>query len=114
MLFRSRDDLLDIGSATIKKFEEIIAPSKTVFLSGPPGVYEREGFTTGTRRLFEAIASSGAYSVIGGGHSGAAASQLGMSERFSYISTGGGAIERMILGKSLPVIEALKASANRG
>ena len=106
--------ILDIGSATIKKFEDIIASSKTVFLSGPPGVYEREGFTTGTRRLFEAIASSGAYSVIGGGHSGAAASQLGMSERFSYISTGGGAIERMILGKSLPVIEALKASANRG
>ena len=106
--------ILDIGSVTIEKFKDIVALSKTVFLSGPPGVYERKGFATGTRELFEAIASSGAYSVIGGGHSGAAAGQLGMSERFSYISTGGGAIERMILGKSMPVIDALRASANRG
>jgi phosphoglycerate kinase len=104
----------DIGSVTIERFKAIIAPSKTVLLSGPPGVYEREEFATGTRELYGAIAASEAYSVIGGGHSGAAASQLGMSERFSYVSTGGGAIERMILGKSMPVIDALKASMDRG
>jgi phosphoglycerate kinase len=106
--------ILDIGFVTIEKFKRIIAPSKTVFLSGPPGVYEREEFAAGTRELYGAIASSEAYSVIGGGHSGAAASQLGMSERFSYVSTGGGAIERMILGKSMPVIDALRASVDRG
>lgn len=105
--------ILDIGQETIEMLRGIVSKSKAVFLSGPPGVYEREEFSKGTRELFEAIASSGAFSVIGGGHSGAAAHRLGMSERFSYISTGGGAIERMILGKSMPVIEALRASAHR-
>ena len=105
--------ILDIGTETIDRLKGIVKRSKTVFLSGPPGVYEREQFSKGTRELYEAIASSGAYSVIGGGHSGAAAHQLGMSERFTYISTGGGAIERMILGKSMPVIEALRAAAQR-
>ena len=105
--------ILDIGSKTIDMLKDIISKSKTVFLSGPPGVYERKEFSKGTRELYEAIASSGAYSVIGGGHSGAAASQFGMNERFSYISTGGGAVERMMLGKSMPVIEALKAAALR-
>jgi phosphoglycerate kinase len=105
--------IMDIGTRTIEMLSRIVVTSKTVFLSGPPGVYEMKEFEKGTRELYEAIASSGAYSVIGGGHSGAAAHQLGMAERFSYISTGGGAIERLILGKSMPVIEALKASAQR-
>ncbi len=105
--------IMDIGDETSAKLRRIVEPSKAIFLSGPPGVYEREMFQKGTRQLYEAIASSGAYSVIGGGHSGAAAHQLGMAERFSYISTGGGAIERMLLGKSMPVIEALKAAATR-
>jgi phosphoglycerate kinase len=105
--------IMDIGTRTIEMLSRIVVTSKTVFLSGPPGVYEMKEFEKGTRELYEAIASSEAYSVIGGGHSGAAAHQLGMAERFSYISTGGGAIERLILGKSMPVIEALKASAQR-
>ena len=105
--------LLDIGSKTIAEFREILLKSRTILLSGPPGVYEIEGFSKGTRELFEAVASADAYSVIGGGHSGAAANRFGMKDRFSYISTGGGAIERMILGKPMPVIEALKAAARR-
>ena len=105
--------IMDIGLSTIQRFEEVIAGSRTILLSGPPGVYEKEEFSTGTRRVYEAIASSGAFSVIGGGHSGAAASKLGMRDMFSYISTGGGAIERMILGKKMPVIEALKEAARR-
>jgi len=56
---------------------------------------------------------SGAFSVIGGGHSSAAANKLGLMDRFSYCSTGGGALERLMLGKSMPVIEALKESAKR-
>ena len=105
--------MMDIGSGTIQRFGAIIEKSRTVLLSGPPGVYEREEFSTGTRMVYEAIASSDAFSVIGGGHSGAAASMLGMRDRFSYISTGGGAIERMILGKKMPVIEALREAAGR-
>ena len=105
--------ILDIGSKTIAEFNRVILRSKTILLSGPPGVYEIEAFSKGTREVFDAIASADAYTVVGGGHSGAAANKFGMSDRFSYISTGGGAIERMILGKRMPVIEALRESARQ-
>ncbi|UCE91634.1 MAG: phosphoglycerate kinase [Methanobacteriota archaeon] len=105
--------ILDIGPQTIDEFAKVIASSKTLFLSGPPGVYEVEEFAKGTKELFLAIATSGAFSVIGGGHSSAAVNRLGFKDRFSYVSTGGGAVERMILGKPMPVIEALKMAASR-
>jgi len=103
----------DIGSATIGKFSEVILSSKTVFLSGPPGVFEKPAFCKGTCELFNAILASEAFSVIGGGHSSAAANRLGILEKLSYVSTGGGALERLMLGKQMPVVEALKASAKR-
>jgi len=105
--------ILDIGSASIERFNKTIMASKTVFLSGPPGMFEREEFCKGTKEMFEAIIESGAYSVIGGGHSGAAANKLGLLDKFSYVSTGGGALERLMLGKEMPVIEALRASAKK-
>jgi phosphoglycerate kinase len=105
--------IMDIGQLTILDFTKVILGSKTVFLSGPPGVFEREEFCVGTRLVYEAIVSSGAYSVLGGGHSSAAANRLGMLEQFSYASTGGGALERFMLGKSMPVIEALSESATK-
>ncbi len=103
----------DIGSRTIEEFGSIIARSKTIFLSGPPGVFEKEEFAKGTATLFNAIVGSDAFSVIGGGHSSAAAVKLRIIDQFSYQSTGGGAIERLMLGKSMPVVEALKASAKK-
>lgn len=105
--------VMDIGEDTIRRFADIIRSSKTVFLSGPPGVFEREEFSKGTREVYHAIVESGAFSVIGGGHSSAAANKLGLKERFSYCSTGGGALERFMLGKPMPVIEALRESAKR-
>ncbi len=105
--------ILDIGPETIAQFKEVILASKTLFLSGPPGVYEIEEFSKGTQELFQAIAASGGFSVIGGGHSSAAVNKLGFNGKFSYVSTGGGAIERMMLGKSMPVIEALRAAASK-
>lgn len=105
--------ILDIGPETVKEFTKVISSSKTLFLSGPPGVYEVEEFAKGTKELFNAIATSNAFSVIGGGHSSAAVNRLGFKDRFSYVSTGGGAIERMILGKPMPAIEALKTAASR-
>jgi phosphoglycerate kinase len=105
--------IMDIGSRTIARFVDIISNSKTVFLSGPPGVFERENFVKGTREIFQAIVDSDSFSVIGGGHSGAAANKLGLMGGFSYCSTGGGALERFILGKPMPVIEALRESAER-
>lgn len=103
--------VMDIGAGTIRAFTDTIMRSKTVFLSGPPGVFEREQFAEGTKALYNAIVDSGAFSVIGGGHSSAAANKLGLMDKFSYCSTGGGALERLMLGKPMPVIEALKASA---
>jgi len=103
----------DIGTKTIEHFEEIIDRSKTIFLSGPPGVFEKEEFVKGTASVFNAIVNSEAFSVIGGGHSSAAAVKLKVMDGFSYQSTGGGALERLMLGKSMPVVEALKASAKK-
>ena len=103
----------DIGSATIRKFCDVVMRSKTVFLSGPPGVFEKDEFSKGTSDLFEAIVSSEAFSVIGGGHSSAAANKLGVKDKFSYVSTGGGALERLMLGREMPAVEALRASAKK-
>jgi phosphoglycerate kinase len=105
--------VLDIGQDTIRRFTEVIMGSKTVFLSGPPGVFERDGFGEGTRAVYTAIIESGAFSVIGGGHSSAAANKLGIMGKFSYCSTGGGALERFMLGKHMPVIDALRDAAKR-
>lgn len=105
--------IMDIGEKTIAELTKIVSSSKTVFLSGPPGVFEKEEFCKGTYELLRAIASSDAFSVIGGGHSNAAANKFGFQSRISYVSTGGGALERLMLGKEMPVVEALRASAQK-
>jgi phosphoglycerate kinase len=105
--------IMDIGPETIRKFRSIISASKTVFMSGPPGVFEKEAFCTGTYELFKEITSVEAFSVIGGGHSCAAANKFGFTDKISYVSTGGGALERLMLGKEMPVVEALRASAKK-
>ncbi len=103
----------DIGSSTMEEFSRIIMDSKTIFLSGPPGVFESKEFCKGTAELFDAMVESEAFCVIGGGHSSAAANRLGVQDKMSYISTGGGALERLMLGKPMPVVEALRASAKK-
>jgi phosphoglycerate kinase len=105
--------IFDVGEKTINEFCAVVSTSKTVFLSGPPGVFEKDEFSKGTERLFRAITGNEAFSVIGGGHSSAAANKFGVYEKISYVSTGGGALERLMLGKEMPVVEALKASAKR-
>jgi phosphoglycerate kinase len=105
--------IMDIGPESIKKFRNIISASKTIFMSGPPGVFEKDAFCTGTCELFDEITSCEAFSVIGGGHSCAAASKFGFTDKISYVSTGGGALERLMLGKEMPVVEALRASAKK-
>jgi len=105
--------ILDIGQKTIDEFGRLISSSKTVFLSGPPGMFEKDEFSKGTEGVFRAITTSEAFSVIGGGHSSAAANKFGVYDKISYVSTGGGALERLMLGKEMPVVEALKASAKR-
>jgi len=103
----------DIGQRTSEEFSRIIMGSKTIFLSGPPGVFEITAFSKGTADMFDAMIESEAFCVIGGGHSSAAANKLGVQEKMSYISTGGGALERLMLGRPMPVVEALRASAKK-
>ncbi|MBM4248124.1 MAG: phosphoglycerate kinase [Euryarchaeota archaeon] len=102
--------LLDIDTASQARFARLISESKTVFVSGPAGLFERAPFDQGTAAVLTAIAASGAFRVAGGGHTGSAIDKLGLRQRFDYVSTGGGALEEFILGKKLPGVEALKLS----
>lgn len=101
---------LDVGPETERQFDEIIRASKTILWNGPVGVFEMDKFATGTKALGESIANatkSGAFSLVGGGDSVAAAKQFGLAEKMSYVSTGGGAMLEMLEGKVLPGIAAL-------
>ena len=102
------NNIKDIGSGTAKIFGEEIGGASTVLLSGPMGVFEDKEFGHGTKKIIEAVASSRAFSVVGGGHTVAAVGKFGMADRISYISTGGGSLERFLMGKKLSVIEALE------
>jgi phosphoglycerate kinase len=99
----------DIGQDTITRFAEVIIDAATVLLTGPMGVFEEEAFATGTKNVLEAMVASDAFTVIGGGHTVAAARQFGMADDISYVSTGGGSLERFLMGKTLPVVAALEA-----
>jgi len=77
-------------------------------MNGPMGVFEDERFAQGTRAVFEAMASSGAFTLIGGGHTLAAASKLGYIDKVSHASTGGGALIEYLIKGTLPVVEVLK------
>lgn len=104
---------LDIGTGTARKFSELIRESRTVVASGPMGVFEQDGFELGTRMILEAMTNGDAYSVIGGGHLAGYAGIMGMSERFSHVSTAGGAMLSLLAGEELPAISALVESAKR-
>jgi phosphoglycerate kinase len=105
--------IADIGRMTIQAYKEEISRSRTVFVNGPPGIFEDAETEQGTRELWRHIAASAAFSVIGGGDSIAAVNKYRVSEGFSYICTGGGAMVRFLSGDELPVVRALKKAAQR-
>ncbi|HVQ00608.1 MAG TPA: phosphoglycerate kinase [Candidatus Thermoplasmatota archaeon] len=102
--------LFDIGERTIQQYSDILRDAKTVFLSGPCGVFENPLFQKGTKEIFTTVAHSKAFSIAGGGHTIAALDQLHLNKNISHISTGGGALEKFMMGDKLPVVEALKQS----
>jgi len=105
--------IYDIGTETIEKYCEIVRKAKSIVISGPPGVFEKEEFAKGTRELFGAAASSEAFSLVGGGHTVAAVKKFGLAEKVSYISTAGGALIEFLMGKKLPAVVALQRAAER-
>jgi phosphoglycerate kinase len=98
---------LDIGPATVAAYRKRIDEAKMIVWNGPMGVFEREPFAQGTWEIAEAVASSGATTIVGGGDSILALRRAGVAERITHISTGGGASLEFLAGVKLPGVEAL-------
>jgi len=98
---------LDIGPRTVEAFRQVLQGARTVVWNGPMGVFEFAPFAEGTRAVAQAVADSGAFSIIGGGDSVAAVRQLGLADQIGHLSTGGGASLEYLEGKALPGVEAL-------
>jgi phosphoglycerate kinase len=102
---------LDIGPNAIDAFDDIVLKSKTILWNGPMGVFEMEKFATGTKSIALAVAKAtknGSFSLIGGGDSVAAITQMGLEDEVSFVSTGGGAMLEFLEGKELPGIAAVR------
>ncbi|MFH1656889.1 MAG: phosphoglycerate kinase [bacterium] len=100
--------VLDIGPETIALFSKMIKEAKTIIWNGPLGLTEDERYSQGTRKIIEAILASPAFSVVGGGETVELVNNLGLTDKFGYVSTGGGAMLKFLGGEELPGIEAIK------
>lgn len=103
--------IFDIGAETVGEYAKIIRNAKSIVVSGPMGVFENSEFMFGTKRIFEEIANSKAFSIAGGGHTIAALHELRLVNKISYISTAGGALIEFFMGKQLPGVTALEKAA---
>jgi phosphoglycerate kinase len=99
---------LDVGQKTLEQFERLLEPAQTIFWNGPLGVFEKPPFDKGTRALALLLAESDAVTVVGGGESVAAVQQAGVADRFTHVSTGGGASLEFLASGKLPGIDALE------
>lgn len=108
---RADDLILDIGPKTADNFAALIAKAGTIVWNGPVGVFEYDQFAGGTKVIAQAIAASKAFSIAGGGDTLAAIAKFGITDKISYISTGGGAFLEFLEGRKLPAVEILEIRA---
>ncbi|MGM9669806.1 MAG: phosphoglycerate kinase [Faecousia sp.] len=102
---------IDVGSQTAALYRQAILDAKTVFVNGPMGVFEQEPSELGTREVWQALADTDAFTVLGGGDSITATEKYRLKDRMGYICTGGGALIRFLSGEELPVVKALRHGA---
>ena len=105
---------VDIGSRTADRYRKEILAAKTVFVNGPAGVFEQEPSELGKKTIWQALADTKAFTVLGGGDSITATEKYMLTDRIGYICTGGGALIRFLSGEELPVVKALRHGASIG
>jgi phosphoglycerate kinase len=105
------DMILDLGPTSMSVLKMVIAKAGTIVWNGPVGVFEFDAFANGTREIAQAIASSPAFSIAGGGDTLAAIAKFGVESKIGYISTGGGAFLEFLEGKELPAVAMLESRA---
>lgn len=102
---------LDVGSKTAESYRNAILNAKTVFVNGPMGVFEQAPSEYGTKAVWQALADTEGFTVLGGGDSITATEKYGLASQMGYICTGGGALIRFLTGEELPVVKALRHGA---
>jgi 3-phosphoglycerate kinase len=104
----SECSILDIGPQTIELFSQYIKKAKTIIWNGPMGMFEKEKFNQGTKKIAQTIANSQAYSLIGGGDTEEAINKFNLDGKFNYVCVAGGAMLEFLTDKKLPALEALR------
>jgi len=110
----SREDTIyDLGTKTVDYYNKLISGAGTVFISGPPGFFEKEEFSFGTKGILEGVANSMATTIVSGGHLTSALKRYGLIDKINHISTAGGALVLYMTGETLPMIQVLEEAAKR-
>ncbi len=107
------DTIYDLGPNTVEHYKKLISGAGTVFISGPPGYFEKEQFSFGTKAILEAVSNSMATTIVSGGHLTSALKKYGLADKINHISTAGGALVLYLTGEKLPMIESLEEAAKR-
>jgi len=107
------DTIYDIGPKTVEHYNKLISGAGTVFVSGPPGNFEKEEFSLGTKGILEGVTNSMATTIVSGGHLTSALKRYGLADKINHISTAGGALVLYLTGETLPMIQVLEEAAER-
>jgi len=100
--------IVDMGPQTIEQFSQALKKCRTIFWNGPVGIFEVSQFAAGTEKLARLLADLGATTVIGGGSTAEAVIEIGLADKMTFVSTGGGALLEFLSGEKLPGVEALR------